>query len=136
MPVVTSQADFATLTDLRMAEAKALFGQGLWDAAYYLSGYAVEFALKVRIIRELMTSNAFPDKRAVDDFHKHNLTVLRSAAGLEDEMKDDPAVSLHWFIVKDWSEQTRYQTGRTEQAARDLINAIENGVLPWIKARW
>ena len=39
-------------------------------------------------------------------------------------------------IVKDWSEQSRYEIGKTEQEATDLYDAIEKGVLPWIKARW
>jgi hypothetical protein len=51
-------------------------------------------------------------------------------------MDKDPAVSPHWDIVKDWNEQSRYEVGRGEPEARDLCDAIEKGVLPWIKARW
>jgi hypothetical protein len=64
------------------------------------------------------------------------LTLLRKLAGLDDEMDKDPAVSPHWDIVKDWNEQSRYEVGRREPEARDLCDAIEKGVLPWIKARW
>jgi HEPN domain-containing protein len=136
MTVVTSRTDFEKLLDLRMAEAKLLLDQKDWDGAYYLVGYAVEFALKIRIIAELMKSDSFPDKKLAENFYKHDLTILRRAAGLEDEMKKDATVTAHWDVVKDWSEQSRYEIGTTEKEARDLYDAIENGVLPWIKARW
>ncbi len=136
MAVVTSRADFEKLMDLRMKEAKLLLDQKDWDGAYYLVGYAVEFALKIRIISQLMKSNSFPDKKLAENFYKHELTLLRNLAGLEDEMDTDSAVSPHWIIVKDWSEQTRYQVGKTEKEATDLYDAVEKGVLPWIRARW
>jgi HEPN domain-containing protein len=136
MTVVTSRAEFETLMVLRLKEAKLLLDQKDWDGAYYLAGYAVEFALKIRIISELMKSDSFPDKRLAENFYKHEPTLLRRLAGLDDEMDRDASVSPQWDIVKDWSEQSRYEVGRTEPEARDLYDAIEKGVLPWIKARW
>ncbi|MFM7591157.1 MAG: hypothetical protein ACKO85_05120 [Isosphaeraceae bacterium] len=57
-------------------------------------------------------------------------------AKLDIEMDNDATVSTQWDIVKDWNEQTRYETGKQENDAKDFIEAIEQGVLPWIKARW
>ncbi len=109
MTVVTSRADFEKLMVLRLEEAKLLIDQKRdWDGAYYLAGYAVEFALKIRIITQLMKSDSFPDKKLAENFYKHDLTVLRRAAGLDDEMERDATVSMDWDIVKDWSEQSRY----------------------------
>lgn len=136
MTVVTSRFDFEKLLDLRLKEAKLLLDQKDWDGAYYIAGYAIEFALKIRIIAQLMKSNSFPDKKLAENFYKHELTQLRKLAGLDDEMDKDGAVSPLWDIVKDWSEQTRYAIGKTEKDAKDLYDAIEKGVLPWIKARW
>ena len=51
-------------------------------------------------------------------------------------MDNDAAVSPQWEIVKDWSEQSRYEIGKIEKDATDLYKAIAKGVLPWIKARW
>jgi HEPN domain-containing protein len=136
MTVITSRSDFETLMNLRMKEAKHLLEQRDWDGAYYLAGYAVEFALKIKIIAQLMRSDTFPDRKLAEQFYKHELTLLRKLTGLEDEMNNDNAVSTQWDIVKDWSEQTRYTIGKTEKEAKDLYDAIENGVLPWIKARW
>lgn len=136
MTVVTSRSDFEKLMDLRMVESKLLLDQKDWDGAYYLAGYSVEFALKIRIISQLMKSNSFPDRKLSENYYKHDLTVLRTSAALKDEMDKDAAVSPQWDIVKDWSEQSRYEIGKTEKEARDLYEAIEKGVLPWIKARW
>jgi len=136
MTVVTSRSDFEKLIDLRMKEAKLLLNEKDWDGAYYLVGYAVEFALKIRIISQLMQSDSFPDKKLAENFYKHDLTTLRKLAGLDVEMDNDAAVGPQWDIVKDWSEQSRYGIGKTEYEATDLYEAIERGVMPWIKARW
>jgi hypothetical protein len=136
MTVVTSRSDFEKLIDLRMKEAKLLLNEKDWDGAYYLVGYAVEFALKIRIISQLMQSDSFPDKKLAENFYKHDLTTLRKLAGLDVEMDNDAAVGPQWDIVKDWSEQSRYGISKTEYEATDLYEAIERGVMPWIKARW
>ena len=136
MTIVTSRSDFERLMDLRMKEAKLLLEQKDWDGAYYLVGYAVEFALKIRIISQLMKSDSFPGKKLAENFYKHELTLLRTLAGLDDEMDKDVAISPQWDIVKDWSEQSRYEVGKADKDATDLYDAIEKGVLPWIKARW
>lgn len=135
MTTVTSRSDFERLMDLRL-EAKWLLDQQDWDGAYYMAGYAVEFALKIRIIAQLMRSDSFPDKKLAENFYKHELTLLRRLAGLDDEMDKDAVVSPQWDIVKDWTEQARYVLGKTEPEARNLCDAIEKGVVPWIKARW
>ena len=50
MTVVTTRADFVKLMELRLEEARLLIDEKQdWDGAYYLAGYAVEFALKIRI---------------------------------------------------------------------------------------
>src|SRR5437588_13131410 len=72
MTVVTSRSDFEKLMDLRLKEAKLLLDQKDWDGAYYLAGYAVEFALKIRIISQLMKSDSFPEKRLAENFTSTN----------------------------------------------------------------
>jgi hypothetical protein len=137
MPVVTTRAEFEKLVVLRMQESKLLIDQlNDCDWAYYLAGYAVEFAFTVRIISQLMKSDSFPDRKLAENFYKHDLSMLRKVAGLDVEMDADPAMAPHWIAVKDWSEQSRYGIGMTEQKARNFYHAIDNGVLPWIKARW
>ncbi|HEY5313026.1 MAG TPA: hypothetical protein VIK18_10925 [Pirellulales bacterium] len=131
----TTRAEFEQLIDLRLLEAKALLDRGYWDGAYYLAGYSIEYALKIRLIAELMRSNSFPDRLLAAKFYQHNLQELRKLARMEGEMDADPALKIQWAIVRDWSEQSRYASGKTEKEARELLDAIENGVLPWIKHR-
>ena len=76
MAVVTSNAEFERLIALRLAEAELLLGGGQWDGAYYLAGYAVEFAPKIRIISDLIKSDGFPDKSVFDTFYRHDLNAL------------------------------------------------------------
>lgn len=137
MTIATTRKDFEQLITLRLAEAKLLMDHGAqWDGAYYLTGYVIEYAFKVRIISQLQKADTFPEKSLMEVYYKHDLIRLRKAAGLDDEMDNDSNASPHWLIVKDWSEQSRYVSGKTEHEARNLYNAIEKGLLPWIKARW
>jgi len=125
MTVVTSQSDFEKLMVLRLKEAELLLRHRDWDGAYYLAGYAVEFALKIRVIAQLMKSNSFPDKKLAENFYKHELTLLRKLAELDDEMDNDVAVSPQWDIVKDWSEQTSYMVGKSEKEATDEWHEVK-----------
>ncbi len=136
MTTITSRADFEQLMDLRMREAKLLLDHQNWDGSYYIVGYAVEFALKVCIISRLMKRNSCPDKTFVGTFYQHNLSSLCKLAELDMEMAKDPSVNVQWSIVQEWSEQSRYEVGKTEQEATDIYEAIEKGVLPWVKSRW
>jgi HEPN domain-containing protein len=56
--------DLQALSNVRLKEAKALLGAGLWDGAYYLAGYAVECALKACIAKQTQRYE-FPDKKRV-----------------------------------------------------------------------
>ena len=96
----------------------------------------MEFALKVRIISQLMKSDSCPNIKFVQDFYKHELSSLLKLAGLEDEKENDFKFRLQWEIVKDWSEQSRYEFGKTGSEAQNLYSAIEKEVLPWLKSRY
>lgn len=63
MPSTAVRSDFIQLVDLRLDEAKILLDHGKWDGAYYLAGYVVELALKVRIIGELLKIRSLPRKK-------------------------------------------------------------------------
>ncbi len=136
MTVATTRSDFEALIESRIREADRLIEHGEWDGAYDLAGYAVEFSLKVAIISKVVSSAVFPDKKLVETFYKHDLTLLRKAADLEDEMSQDASVALQWDLVKQWKEQSRYEVGRNEAEARELLDAMKTGVVPWIKIRW
>jgi HEPN domain-containing protein len=139
--------DFQKLSELRLKEAKALLAAGFPEGAYYLAGYAVECALKACIARKTQEFD-FPEKKRVNDSHTHDLGKLLALAGLSEEMQlefaADAAMEWRWGIVRDWSEESRYEmfqggeADRTQRATLmiNVIGARYGGVMQWIKQRW
>lgn len=140
--LIERRSEFQQLADDRLAEAKALLDLAKWDGAYYLAGYAVELALKSCIIKRLMTTDAFPEKKFSENCYTHVIENLVKSAGLEEPRKSameaDPLLNANWDIARDWSEQKRYHR-MTNIEANELYQAIADdlhGVLPWIKSQW
>jgi hypothetical protein len=138
-----NKSDLEQLADLRLAEAEALLGltPPMPAGAYYLAGYAVECALKA-CIAKLTARHDFPDKTFAAKCFTHKARDLVPLAGLEGAraaaMAADPLLAANWLIVKDWSEESRYES-RTVAEATDLIDAIRepnHGVLQWVKIHW
>jgi HEPN domain-containing protein len=63
--------------------ARTLFLQGQFSVAYYLSGLAVECAIKAKIARKFK-SGTWPERAFVDDIYRngHNLKKLLDYADL------------------------------------------------------
>lgn len=139
---IQTRADFQHLADVRLVEAKALLDLGHWDGAYYLTGYAVELALKACVIKLLMATDAFPDKDFSRDCYTHDLERLVSVAKLGPDLKVMRGASAnfetYWQAVRDWSEHKRYHR-IAEAEARQLYEAVSeptNGVFSWVKTLW
>lgn len=136
-----NRADFQSLASERLLDAESLLASRRWSGAYYVSGYAVECALKA-CIAKLTRLYDFPDKTFAQNSYTHDLEKLVMLAGLRNDLDNDTAsnqnLSVNWSKVKDWREDTRYR--RMEEAdARELYSAIadkDDGVMQWIKARW
>jgi HEPN domain-containing protein len=133
--------DLQELARIRIEEAALLLANGKSEGAYYLSGYAIECALKACIARKTQQYD-FPDKEAVNQSYTHDLSQLIKAAGLEVELDQKRAADgnfeTNWAVVKDWSEKDRYRK-QTAQKAQDLYSAITdatNGVLQWVMQHW
>jgi HEPN domain-containing protein len=129
------------LAEERIRDAEALLNAGQWSGAYYLAGYAVEWALKA-CIAKLTNQYDYPDKDRAQRCYTHKIDVLVLVAGLKNQHKIDmvanPALATNWLIVKDWDETARYELW-TEADARKLFAAVidtSNGVLPWITVHW
>lgn len=139
---IKTRADFQLLADVRLEEAKLLLDSGRWDGVYYLAGYAVEVALKACVIKLLMGTDAFPEKRFSERCYTHDIGELVGLAGLkatwDAATAADPVLSGNWGVAKEWSEQKRYH--RVEEAeARYLYDAVADathGVFQWIKTQW
>jgi HEPN domain-containing protein len=142
-----NRIDFQQLAELRLKEANALLAAGFQEGAYYLAGYAVECALKACIARKTREFD-FPEKKRVNDSHTHDLEKLLILAGLSEDLRLEfaakPDMEMFWGIVRDWSEESRYEMiqGSDEERflfASQMIHAIEcqyGGIMQWIKQRW
>jgi hypothetical protein len=136
-----NRIDFQKIAETRLREAKALLDAGFPDGAYYLSGYAIECALKACIAKRTLQHD-FPDKKLVEKSYTHDVEKLMEAAGLANLLKlalaRNEGLALDWETVREWSEQSRYEAS-TAQKATALLRAIEDqagGLLPWIQLHW
>ena len=137
-----NRADLQRISMQRRREAAALLRAGLFPGAYYLTGYAVECALKACIARQVGKYD-FPNKKLAQESWTHDLEALIRLAGVGPDLSRDAklnaALQLNWAIVKDWSETARYDLTVTRAQARDLYSACtsrRNGILSWIRQRW
>lgn len=137
-----NRADFQQLTELRLKEVKLLLDAGRYEGAFYLAGYAIEFALKACIAKKTKEFD-FPDKKLVGQIYRHDPVELLKAAGLESDLNEEAKANKDfqrfWAQVVNWSEEARYEITRTQAEASDLWVAIvdeKNGVLQWLKKRW
>jgi hypothetical protein len=64
-----NRTDFQKLTELRLNEANTLLGGKCYEGAYYLTGYAVECALKACIAKQTQQHD-FPIKNS-DKIYVH-----------------------------------------------------------------
>lgn len=137
-----NRSDLQILSDYRVREAQILFEHGCFDGAYYLLGYAIECALKSCITKQIKAFE-LPDKKLVNDIYTHDLEKLLNLSGLKPKLDSDavynPDLKINWAVVKDWSEQSRYQHGMSWHEIQDFFKATtdqESGILTWLKNWW
>jgi hypothetical protein len=73
--------EIESLAKLRIRDAEVLLHARSWSAAYYLSGYSIELALKACISSQF-SSETIPDKALVKDIFSHEYVKLIGLAGL------------------------------------------------------
>lgn len=134
--------DLKDLAHQRLEDARVLLEKDRYAAAYYLSGYAIECGLKACIAKRTKQFDLPPKRQTIDKIYVHDLTVLVKSAELQNTLeadsKRDREFAKNWSLVKDWSEESRYEM-RTKPEAYDLLEAISNskhGVLQWISRHW
>lgn len=130
--------EFPDLARMRIDEGKCLLNAGLYAGRYYLSGYAVECALKAVICRNCGRYQ-FPDKGFATACHTHDLRVLVKLAGLKpafvEAMDASGAFRENWEEVSEWDEVARYRAKVAASRAQCLYLACAGqprGVIPWI----
>lgn len=136
------RVDLQRLAETRLREARALLNAGEYSGAYYLSGYAVECALKACICRQY-PGDTFPSRGADHgNAYIHNLSLLIHEAELTVAFHavsaSDPAFAAYWATVAEWTEQSRYAFWQ-EREARQVYEAVSHtgsGVLQWLRQHW
>ena len=79
----------------------------------------------------------------VESVYTHDLVKLLKSSGLElalrKEEQKNRAFADNWLTVKDWTEQSRYDTKVDGTKAKALQSALldrKNGVLTWLFKLW
>jgi hypothetical protein len=135
------RADLQTLAEAKLADSVLLAAHGGFSNAYYLGGYAIEFALKSCISRQFL-GETIPDPSLVRKVYDHDFSKLIGVAGLTGALREkqtgDGAFAANWSTVAEWSEAIRYES--VDRYSCDLmLQAIRNdpsGVLLWLKQHW
>ena len=135
-----NRLEFQDLAVERLGDADALLKAGRFACAYYISGYAIECALKACVARQTKQDD-FPPKDAAR-LYTHDLPKLLDSAGLgmafEQETGQDRIFKQNWSVVRDWTEETRYQS-RGQRQAEEILAAIkdpQHGMLQWLRRNW
>ncbi len=133
-----NRSDLQRLSELRLGDAQALLEAGRLEGAYYLLGYAVECTLKSRIAMRIREFD-FPDKKLANDSYIHDLAKLATVAGLKTQLEQEEerngVFAKNWSVVKQWSEDARYEPAIENDRVLMLFDAVmdpANGVLPWL----
>ncbi len=128
------------LAESRLEDAKVLLGQQRYDAAFYLSGYAVECGLKACVAKQTQLFD-FPDKGRVNKSWTHDLHTLAGLSKLPEalDFANDKDLEKNWSLVSaTWSEESRYEN-HSQIEAENLYNAIaepNHGVFQWLQKYW
>ena len=112
----------------RLQDATKLLTARRYDGAVYLSGYAVEVALKLRICRTLgwqgypATAKEFANYRSLKT---HRLDVLLHFSGVERRVKNERPAWKDWLVVAQWDPEARYRpvgNAQRQDATRRLVH--------------
>src|SRR5258708_31060954 len=132
-----NRREFQELARIRIRDVEALMKAQRYSAAYYLSGYVVECALKACISKKTKRFD-FHDKNS-NRLYTHNLSELLAIIPLTDELeRATDGVKARWAIVKEWSESSRYGKveGDRSQSIFASVSDPAEGVLTWLEHFW
>lgn len=136
------RADIERMADIKLEEAICLLANKFWDAAYYLAGYSVELLLKARICKllemdDFFTFRNYTSKDLYKPFKVHDYDQLAILGGIYPEIystKEDSDLAMHWSVIWDWDENSRYFIEKSEAEANKFINSIKE-ISKWIKEK-
>lgn len=136
-----SRDDLQALAVSRLADARLLLRRRGDSSAYYLAGYAVEFALKAVIARQI-ERHVLPEPGFLREVYHHDLDRLIGAAKLRADLdafrRANARFNVNWIVVKEWSVESRYEIidRRRSRAMITAVGESSAGVLPWLQKYW
>ncbi len=130
------------LAEDRLKDAALLLDNGCWTGAYYMTGLAVECALKACLARAVQQYD-FPDKGFVNRAYTHRLKDLAQMdevawRDLQKDFARDVRLEGNWNTVLVWDDEKRYEMVNEVQATALYAAATEavSGVMNWLRRRW
>lgn len=130
------------LSEGRLEEAGVLVARKLWTGAYYLTGLAVECALKAYLAQGVQRYD-LPDRGFINRIHTHKLKELAQLDAalwldLENDIKLDLRLRANWNTVLLWNDENRYELVDELQATALYAATTEPkvGVMEWIRRKW
>jgi hypothetical protein len=150
-----NRADLQKLAIERILDARVLLDGKRWPFAYYVTGYAIECALKSCLLaRMIHTAWIFEERWDAKVCLTHDFGKLIDLGALRIELNDQLAASAaaaaaaggptgglfvrHWGTVTQWAPSSRYMA-KSQKDAQDIFEAVthnSSGVLPWIQKYW
>jgi HEPN domain-containing protein len=131
--------DFKRLAGLRLAESRRLLDSGHHEGAFYLAGYAVEWALKACYASKTKRFDFPPEQGEYRKAYSHELSDLATIAGVRGDLEQaGTKTAANWNIVRRWSHLSRYGFF-AKKDAEELISAVADrthGVLACIRKHW
>ena len=135
-----SRSDLQALALSRLADARLLLRRRRDSSAYYLAGYAVEFALKA-VIAYRIERHVLPEGFFREVYH-HDLERLVGVAKLRAELdaarRANARFDRNWAVASEWSVESRYELidHRRSTLMVRAVGAPSAGVLPWVQQYW
>lgn len=136
-----SRADLQTLARSKLGDARFLLRHSRDFSAYYLAGYAIEFALKAVIARQ-MEHHVLPDPKFIREVYHHDLDKLvglsRLRPALDSDRKSNARLNANWAIVSDWKVESRYEL-IDRVRSRAMVKAVggpSTGIFQWVQHHW
>ncbi|HEY8751569.1 MAG TPA: HEPN domain-containing protein [Tepidisphaeraceae bacterium] len=126
--------ELTSIARARLKDADALFSKRRYDGAAYICGYAVEVALKARIVKTLKWAG-FPadggEFKGLESLKTHNLRLLARLSGWDAKIK--AKFLAEWLAISQWNPESRYQpvgnvmqgdAKRMIESARKIVGAL------------
>ena len=126
--VMIAVPELRILSAARQEDASELHQAGRYDAAIYLSGYAVELALKARICETLGWSE-FPSDpgefRKYQSLRTHELGILLEFSGIKARVNAEYSAAWN-FLAENWGAHWRYRPAGSSDASicSQMLNAV------------